>query len=51
MIKGINEKEKIAKRIIKQKNNENNEIDDIFCNLEKEIDDIIYDLEEDIFSK
>ena len=51
LFKEINEKEKIAKRIINQKNKENNEIDDIFCNLEKEIDDIIYDLEEDIFSK
>ena len=51
LFKEINEKEKIARRIIKQKNKENNEIDDIFCNLEKEIDDIKYDLEEDIFSK
>ena len=51
LFKEINEKEKIAKQIIKQKNKENNEIDDLFCNLENEIDNIIYDLEEEIFSK
>ena len=51
LFKEINEKERIAKQIIKQKNKENNEIDDLFCNLENEIDNIIYDLEEEIFSK
>ena len=51
LFKEINEKEKSVRQIIKQKNKENNKIDDYFCKIENEIDNIMYDLEENIFSK
>lgn len=51
IFKEINEKEKFVRKLIQKNKNENNKIDEIFCQIENEIDDIIYNLEENIFSK